>query len=239
MSVLPESEKRALAIFGEAFADPTRRELYRMVVEAGEPLSAGEAGELARVHRTVARAHLEHLAELGLVRVGVRRGPGGGRPAKVYVPAAEAVSVTLPSRRHELLGALLAQALGRLAGDESQAVAVAETIGWEYGHAAAWQRLSDGEGVAAQAGGGERLALSAAQLWLDEQGYRATVSADGAVGLRVRNCVFREVASAKPLVVCALDRGILRGLFLLPDGALRQLSSMIDGADNCCFQFTP
>ena len=239
MSVLPESEKRALAMFGEAFGDPTRRELYRIIVEAAEPPSAGEAGELAGVHRTVARAHLEHLVELRLVSVGVRRTPKGGRPAKVYQPAAEAVSATLPPRRHEVLAALLVQALGRLAGDEAQAVRVASTIGWEYGRAAALQFLSSGEGRAARPGGGERLSAAAAQLWLCEQGYGATVSGDGAVSICVRNCVWRELAAADPSVVCQLDQGMLRGLFSLPDGALRQLSSVLAGDQDCRFEFTP
>src|SRR5690625_901407 len=51
----------------------------------------GEAGVTVRdiagefdLHPNVARTHLELLADAGLVEVGRRKHPGGGRPAKVY-----------------------------------------------------------------------------------------------------------------------------------------------------------
>ena len=238
MSVLPESQKRALAVMGEAFGDRTRRDLYRIVLEAVEPVSAAEASALAGVHRTVARAHLERLVDLDLVRVSSRHGPGCGRPAKVYLPGAGVPTANLPPRRHELVGELLVRALARTAVDERRVLEIAETVGWEYGRAAAEERLG-AVGKQWEARRGEGLSPAAAELWLDEQGYLATVKSNGAVSVLLRNCVFRELAATEPAVVCALDLGILRGLFALPAGALRRLSSAVAGEAACRLEFTP
>ena len=208
MNVLTDSEARVLATMGDAFGDPTRRALYRIAVQAAEPLSAGEAAAIVGVHRTVARAHLQRLAELGLLQVGVRRGPGGGRPAKVYVVTTEPLTAALPPRRYERLAGLLAGALRGAADSEEAAAAAAEAVGWTYGRDEV-ARLGASRAAALEgSGGGVRLTPAAAQSWLDDNGFRATVVAGAPVDICLRNCVFRELAIADPLLVCALDRGV-------------------------------
>jgi predicted ArsR family transcriptional regulator len=238
MNVLPDSEARVLASMGDAFGDPTRRALYRKVVQAAEPLSAGEAAELVGVHRTVARTHLQRLAELGLLRVKVRRGPGGGRPAKIYVASTEPLTAVLPPRRYERLAGLLVGVLRQMAGSEEAAAAAAAAVGWKYGRDEV-ARLSAAEtAVWEEGGGGPRLTPPAAQSWLDDNGFRATVVDGATVDICVRNCVFRELAIAEPLLVCALDRGVLRGLFAVPESSVRQLSSIAAGDECCRLQLT-
>ena len=233
MNVLPHSEARALASMGEAFGDPTRRALYGLVVEAAEPLSAGEAADQVGVHRTVARAHLQRLTELGLLKVGVRRGAKGGRPAKVYAVAPGPLAVSLPPRRYERLAALLVGALKRSAGDDAEAAAVAAAIGWQFGREEVVRLGTTGTVVCAGSGGVPRLTLPAAQRWLDDSGFRATVREEAPFDICLRNCVFRELAAAEPLLVCALDRGILRGLFGASEDAVTVVSSIAAG-DDCC-----
>jgi predicted ArsR family transcriptional regulator len=238
MNVLTDSEARVLATMGGAFGDPTRRALYQIVVHAAEPLSAGEAAASVGVHRTVARAHLQRLAELGLLQVGVRRGLGGGRPAKVYVATTEPLTAALPPRRYERLAGLLAGALRAASDSEEAAAAAAEAAGWTYGREEV-ARLGAARAAALEiSGGGTRLTPAAAQSWLDENGFRATVVAGAPVEICLRNCVFREVAIADPLLVCALDRGVVCGLFASPTGSVRQSSSVAAGDDCCRLQLT-
>ncbi|WP_327091941.1 helix-turn-helix domain-containing protein [Nonomuraea sp. NBC_01738] len=71
--------------------DPVRRALYEFVV-ARAGAGRAEAAEAAGVSRTLAAHHLDRLVEAGLLESGfqapVRKGPGSGRPAKVYRRAA-------------------------------------------------------------------------------------------------------------------------------------------------------
>jgi len=51
------------------------------------------------------------LLDTAYQRLSGRRGPGAGRPTKMYQRSARQVSVTLPERRYDLAGQLLAQAI--------------------------------------------------------------------------------------------------------------------------------
>src|SRR5665647_3044827 len=102
-----DKDGRYLGKLADVFGDPTRRGIYRHLRGASEPLSASEVAEVFGVHRTVARAHMEKLAQLGLVEFGTRRRSGGGRPAKTYVLTAERLEVMLPPRRYERLSRFL------------------------------------------------------------------------------------------------------------------------------------
>ncbi|MFA9444095.1 helix-turn-helix domain-containing protein [Egicoccus sp. AB-alg6-2] len=73
-----EAVARALAV-------PTRAGIYRRLRTEGQPLAAREVADMFGLHPNVARNHLDHLADVGLVVTGRRKHPGGGRPAKVYV----------------------------------------------------------------------------------------------------------------------------------------------------------
>ena len=73
--------------------DAARRALYEYVVSRGCEVSRNEAAEATGLQRTLAAFHLDRLAGAGLLEVSYRRltarsGPGAGRPAKLYRPAA-------------------------------------------------------------------------------------------------------------------------------------------------------
>src|SRR6476661_2902690 len=97
-------------------AEPLRLDLYRYVVAQPEPVSREQAAEGVGVPRHTAKFHLDRLVEEGLLdtefqRLSGRRGPGAGRPAKLYRRSGRELSVTLPARRYDLAGQLLAQAI--------------------------------------------------------------------------------------------------------------------------------
>src|SRR5690606_6764890 len=66
--------------------------------------------------RQTAAFHLDRLADESLLDVVYERrsgrtGPGAGRPAKLYRRSARQIAVSLPGRRYELAGRLLARAV--------------------------------------------------------------------------------------------------------------------------------
>ena len=87
-----------------ALADPARRALYRYVAGAGAPVSRDQAAAGVGLPRHTVKFHLDRLVEEGLLdveyrRLTGRRGPGAGRPAKLYRRAERQIEVSLPERR--------------------------------------------------------------------------------------------------------------------------------------------
>src|SRR3954451_8271900 len=87
-------------------AEPVRRALYLYVAAQRGEVSRSEAADAVQVRRSLAAFHLDRLAEEGLLevthrRLGDRRGPGAGRPSKLYRRAAATHAVSLPPRRYE------------------------------------------------------------------------------------------------------------------------------------------
>jgi predicted ArsR family transcriptional regulator/TusA-related sulfurtransferase len=73
-----------------ALRSTTRAGIYEHLRETGEQQTVRDIAEAFDLHPNVARTHLETLADAGLVVVGSRKHPGGGRPAKVYLARSEA-----------------------------------------------------------------------------------------------------------------------------------------------------
>src|SRR3954454_1833883 len=99
-----------------ALAEPTRRRLYEHVVRQPAPVSRDEAAAALGLPRATVAFHLDRLVDERLLDVGYERrsgrtAPGAGRPAKLYRRAACALAVSLPERRYDLAGHLLADAL--------------------------------------------------------------------------------------------------------------------------------
>jgi predicted ArsR family transcriptional regulator len=82
----------------------------------GEPVDRDQAAAAASISRSLAAYHLDRLVGVGLLtadyrRAVGRRGPGAGRPAKVYSRSQTEIAVTLPPREYELAARLLAEAV--------------------------------------------------------------------------------------------------------------------------------
>jgi predicted ArsR family transcriptional regulator len=107
-----------------ALADPIRLDLYRYVSAQPTPVSRDQAFEALGIARHTAKFHLDKLAEEGLLdasfkRLSERRGPGAGRPTKLYARSNRQLSVTLPERRYDLAGQLLATAIDNAAAERT------------------------------------------------------------------------------------------------------------------------
>src|SRR3954451_6293452 len=103
------------AVIG-ALADPARRALYRYVAASASPVSRDQAAEDVGLARHTVKFHLDRLVDEGLLeteyrRLSGRRGPGAGRPSKLYRRSARQIAVTLPERHYDVAGLILAGAV--------------------------------------------------------------------------------------------------------------------------------
>ena len=232
METAYDEDGRYLGKLADVFGDPTRRGIYRHLRGASEPLSASEVAEVFGVHRTVARAHMEKLAQLGLVEFGTRRRSGGGRPAKTYVLTAERLEVMLPPRRYERLSRFLLRLIDSTVEPEV-AGELAFALGRDFGAETAAEIAGDDVQPPI------KLAPRAALAWMDEAGYSVTLDdgAKGVVAVEVRNCVYRELAEEYPDIVCPFDRGTVCGMLGVDASAHTQTHSMSAGDDYCRHEF--
>lgn len=171
--------------------DPVRRSLYEAVAAGGGDVGRGEAAEAAGVSRTLAGHHLDKLVEAGLLESGFRapdkKGPGSGRPAKVYRRARGERTVSLPPRDYATPASVLAGVV-ELLGAEEQAEEVARRAGARIG---------------------ERHSGEPVGRVLRERGYEPY---DEGGALRLRNCPFHLLAQEQPLLVCSMNLALCQGL---------------------------
>ena len=188
--------------------DPVRRALYGHVAAADGEVSRNQAAAAVGVQRGLAAFHLDKLVEAGLLeagfrRLGERRGPGAGRPAKLYRRASGEVAASIPPRAYETAAHLLAETVEQT-GADLELQAAARRAGQEAG-----RRLQEAgpdpatqPGRAAAPGPGVRAALAS-------RGYEPY--RDG-TELRLRNCPFSSLAGEFPVVVCAMNLALIEGL---------------------------
>ena len=218
-TVPPDRDLAAIALL----QDPVRRALYGHVVATGGEVSRNQAAEAVGVQRGLAAFHLDKLVEAGLLeasfrRLGDRRGPGAGRPAKLYRRAVGEVAASLPPRTYETAAHLLAEAVDQ-AGADLELQAAARRAG-----------RAAGRGQAA-AGPGPGTAI---EQVLEARGYEPY--RDGA-RLRLRNCPFARLSHEFPVLVCAMNLALIEGLL---DGMGEQPGrAVMDPAPGrCCVAIT-
>src|SRR4051794_8550834 len=97
-------------------AEPTRRRVYDAVRAGDGPQTRDDVATSTAINRRLAAFHLDLLADGGLLEVDYARppgrsGPGAGRPAKRYRPAAVEIELQVPARRYDLAARILARAV--------------------------------------------------------------------------------------------------------------------------------
>jgi predicted ArsR family transcriptional regulator len=203
----------------DAFGDPTRRGIYLFAREEAAGVTATQVAEKFGVHPTGARHHLDKLAAGGYLEVAVERaeGAGAGRPSKHYRVSADAkVDLTgdVPVHSDDLVLSLLGRALALLPHDKAEAMA--EEVGQEYGLAMA-QGLTGADLAVGQRS--LRSAMQAVADALTAHGFAAHADQRNNQ-LRIVNnhCPFGDVAIEHP-VICAVDRGMVKGMLTALYGA--------------------
>ena len=217
----------AVAAVTSAFGDPTRRQIFLFAREANRGVTAAEVAEHFELHPNVARHHLDKLAAGGYLDVYVERPENVGRPSKRYRSREEDVALSFPARRDDLLVTLLGRTLALV--PEREAEAMAEQVGEEYGRSLA-QQMSP-----ADAHRSFRAALHAVADALTAHGFAAHAEARGSsLAIVAEHCPFGDAATQHP-VICAVDRGIVRGMLsgLYGETAPTTTASRAQGDDAC------
>jgi predicted ArsR family transcriptional regulator len=218
-----------------ALADPIRRDLYLYVSAQPTPISRDEASDALGIARHTAKFHLDKLAEEGLLdisfkRLSERRGPGAGRPTKLYARSSRQLSVILPERRYDLAGKLLATAIDDAAAQGTTPAEALTAAGAGWGRSVADQaRASAGPRPSA-----DRLLACTCQA-LMENGYEP----DGTGGSVVlRNCPFDALAREHTALICGMNLAIMAAVTeQLHETALA--ARLKPAPDRCCVVLAP
>lgn len=236
LGLQPEEFSAAVSAVTSAFGDPTRRDIYLLVRAAPEGMTAGEIAEQFELHPNVARHHLEKLSGGGYLTVELARHESAGRPSKRYRTSDLDTTLNFPPRRDNLLATLLARALERL--DPDDAAAMADEVGYEYGLALAANMTPVGSGADAATSGQRsvRAAVATVADALTAHGFAAHAEERGrSLAIVAEHCPFGEAAEKYPHVVCAVDRGMIRGMLagLYGETHPRHTESRPAGDDHC------
>ncbi len=221
-----ELERQIAAI--ASLHEPVRRGLYLYVARRRRDVGRDEAARALRISRALAAFHLDKLVRQGLLetsyrRLTGRRGPGAGRPAKLYRRSAHQLDLTLPRRRYELAGRMLAQAL-----TEARSPAAVRAL----------RRVARdvGRGLGADARRGRRGAGTSrgplARLLgvLEWCGFEPARS-NGSVHLA--NCPFAALANQSRALVCGMNLALLEGV--LQGVQARGMRAVLDPQPpSCC-----
>lgn len=205
-----------------SLGDDKRRQLYELIASSDAAIGRDEAALALGLPRSTASFHLDRLVQDGLLAVefhksSAKAGPGSGRPAKMYRPAASEVGVSVPDRNYDLAGELLAAAIehSTATGDAVRESLLATSYG--KGHALASEAVSLEEFIAGE-------------------GYEPRPDGDG--GLVLVNCPFHRLSDGHPDVVCAMNGSFLQGAAAAcGEPAERVATNSVPG--QCCARITP
>ncbi|HET6533228.1 MAG TPA: transcriptional regulator [Actinoplanes sp.] len=207
-----------------ALDDPVRRAVFDLVARARTAVGRDAAAAALGVSRRVAAAHLDRLAEQGLLVVEYRRppgrsGPGAGRPAKLYRRADEEVVVSVPERHYDVVGGLLAGAVTESIDTGAPVQEVLHRRAYDAGTAigAAADDLPDA---------------------LARAGYEPRQRERGDGPLVLANCPFHRIAQQFTALVCGVNLQFLRGV---ADGAgdTAYRVELDPGPGRCCVRLWP
>lgn len=204
-----------------ALAEPVRRRLYDYVVAQTDAVGREQAAEAVDVPAHTAKFHLDRLVDEGLLQTEFRRlsgkqGPGAGRPSKLYRRADREFVVSLPERRYDLVGHILASAFA----SASEGMPLAEAL----------ELTASGEGVrlADEVQVEDTVGLSRLGAVLATQGYEPRVEDDVLV---LANCPFDALAKEHTELVCGLNRSFVQGV---ADGLGCDVEACLEPEDGMC-----
>jgi predicted ArsR family transcriptional regulator len=216
------------AVSGIAALDhPISRAAYQLVVDR-DWVSRDDAAAALDLSRSVVAFHLDKLAAAGLLdvrreRTSGRSGPGAGRPSKLYGRSAREISVSLPPRRYDLAGTVLAEAVARADAAQIPVKQAVADVAREAGREAAAE-LSDGSR------GRERV-----MGVLRRKGYEPQKRGRE---IALLNCPFHTLAEQHRELVCGMNLELLTGLL---EGVTdtRLTARLAPEPGYCCVRLAP
>jgi predicted ArsR family transcriptional regulator len=211
---------------GDALDQPTRHRLFDVLVDLRRPAGTEELADRVGLHPNGVRLHLERLLAAGLV---VRKRPrqARGRPRDMWSIAVDARPGRDPPQAYADLGRWLAGAIS----PGAQSLRAIEAAGRDVG-----RRL------AADAGDRGDTAERRMHDALASMGFqpRREAGPAGVLTYRLCNCPYRDAVHENQPVVCALHRGMTRGLLdtLAPDTELTRFVPGDPLAAGCLVELT-
>jgi predicted ArsR family transcriptional regulator/TusA-related sulfurtransferase len=216
--LLPERRRvrRDGVSVAQALSSTTRAGIFEHLQQAGAPLTVRDIAAAFELHPNVARTHLELLADAGLVAVGRRKHPGGGRPAKVYAAREEAAAAAIPVERTESAAAgLVVRLLVGLLDDRIGAAAAPNQAARAHEVA-----VAEGRRLVARAGpqtepvdgrieSAAQLALMALRPYAPA--VRVVRAGRDFVDIAGVRAVLSTLDEVRPALVDPLERGLLAG----------------------------
>lgn len=201
-----------------AMSDPQRRALFEFVSRSENPVSREDAARTLGMPRSTAAFHLDRLVDEGVLEADFKRlsgktGPGSGRPSKLYRRAGGEISVSIPPRRYELAGELLAAAVEEADRTGGAVREVLATIAAKAG-----RELGAGAG-----------SLDAA---LASCGYEPVDDGEG--GLVLTNCPFHRLATSHTDVICHTNVALLSGVAEGAAEDARTVEFVPPTGEHCC-----
>jgi len=211
-------------------ADPIRRALYRFVAEQPGAVSRNQAAEGVEIPPHTAKFHLDKLVDEGLLitefrRLTGRTGPGAGRTAKLYRRSRAEVTVSIPSRRYDLAGQVLADAVERALDGTPMAEAVLEASD----NAARIVTTATATTATTDLG-------RVAEV-LDAFGYEPRLEDDPESVLRLGNCPYDRLAADHRTLICPMNAEFVAGVVRHLGCSGTQVESVDPGA-GCCVRVT-
>lgn len=215
----------AVSLLGE----PMRRRLYDYVISQPDAVSREQAATAVGIKRPLAAFHLDKLAEEGLLEIEFRRlsdkkGPGAGRPAKLYKRSSQELTITLPHREYELAARVFAEALST---EDSPAPVrdAARALGKEIANQ-----------VRERAGrhqGAKSLTRTAEEV-LESYGFEPFHDEGGSI--RLRNCPFHQLSRQYTNLVCGMNLDIMQAM--IEELGLERLEARLEPQPGmCCVAF--
>jgi len=217
-----------------ALSDPTRRALYQYVVAQPAPVNRDQAATGVGVARHIAKFHLDKLLDEGLLAVDYarspgRRGPGAGRPPKLYSRSSRELAVSVPQRDYALAGRLLAEAVtvaqrDRIPIDDALA-SVSRAAGSDLGERVRRQTGASQDALSLRAAAAD--VLSACGYEPRQEGADITLV----------NCPFHALAQEYTDLVCGMNLELIGGLLeKLEDPTLE--ARLVPTSGRCCVRLT-
>lgn len=179
----------------DVLAQPTRARLFVLLSELKRPVGTVDLAERLQLHPNGVRVHLERMEDAGLVERARDRQPRG-RPRDAWTIAADAQPGGKAPRAYQDLGRWLARAIRSRRGGLRGIEQAGREIGRE---------------IAPLGAPAEPDSLKTS---LSALGFKPTVTLHGGdrVTLCLGNCPYRDAVRENQPAICALHKGITRGL---------------------------
>jgi predicted ArsR family transcriptional regulator len=205
--------------------------LFEYVRRQDHPVTREEAADAQGVSRNLAAFHLDKLVEVGLLQARYEapadQPRGRGRTPKVYRPSGDALTLTVPERRYELVAEILADAV---AEDPTRAAEAAHERatrrGVELGRQLAPHVPPNGDAA---------VQLATVGLALDDLGFEPRPTPEA--GLILANCPFHALAQRQRELICGLNHSFVAA-FLAGLGAGCLTAHLVPRPEACCVEIS-